>query len=51
VRGDRIVVPDAQIAPAHPGGIMIAGKREVVSGIEPAVIFAAKAGKRTKFDH
>jgi len=51
VRGDGVVVPDTDRAPAHPGAVVISGKTEVVAGIEPAVLGMAERGKRTNFDH
>ncbi len=48
---DRIVVPNADVAPAHPRGIMIAREREMMLGVEPAVIGATEAAEGTTVDH
>ena len=45
LRGDLVVVPDADPAPAHAAGIVIAGEGEMVAGIEPAVVGMAEAGE------
>src|SRR5690606_34254980 len=49
--GDLVVVPDAQAPPVDPLRIMVFGEGEVVTGIEPAVVGMAEAGKRAYFDH
>src|SRR3546814_8288238 len=48
---DLVVVPDADRAPAHAGGIVITGEREVVTGVQPAVIGMAETVERTNIDH
>ncbi|MNT19068.1 hypothetical protein D3C72_1543050 [compost metagenome] len=49
--GDLVVVPDAQLAPAHPLAVVVAGEGEMVTGIEPAVVGATQFGEGTYFDH
>jgi hypothetical protein len=49
--GDRVVIPDTEPAPAHPGGIVIFGKAEMVARVEPAMIGMAEAGEGAKLDH
>src|SRR4029077_12903811 len=51
VRRDLVVVPHAQRAVAHIGGIIVTGEREVVSGLQPAVIGAAEFVERSEIDH
>jgi hypothetical protein len=36
---------------AHIVGVVVAGEREVVFGLQPAVIGAAEFGKWSEFDH
>ena len=43
LRGDLVVVPDADPAPAHAGRVVIIGEGEMVAGIEPAVVGVAEA--------
>ena len=50
-RGDGIVVPHPKIAPVHPVRITVAGEREMMLGVEPAMVGAAEAVERTKVDH
>jgi hypothetical protein len=51
LRADRVVVPHADPAPAHPLGVVIAREREMVVGIEPAVIGVAEAIEGADIDH
>src|SRR3546814_10637407 len=51
VRGDDIVVPDAKASPVHPVRILVVRKGEMMLGIQPAMIFPAKAFKWAQFDH
>src|SRR3546814_13991078 len=51
VRGDDIVVPDAKASPVHPVRILVVRKGELMLGIQPAMIFPAKAFKWDPFDH
>ena len=37
-RRDAVLVDDAQVAPAHVGGIVVTGERKAVVGLQPAVI-------------
>ncbi len=48
---DLVVIPDPKRAPVQAGRIVIAGEREMVAGVEPAVIGVAEAGKGADFDH
>ena len=48
---DGIVVPDAQRAPAHPFRIVIVREREMVTGVEPAVVGVAQAVEFADVDH
>lgn len=48
---DGVIVPDTQIAPVHPVGIVIVGEAEMMLCIQPAMVLAAKLGKWTKLDH
>jgi len=48
---DPVVVPDSDRAPAHAGGIVIAGEGKVMAGIKPAVVGMAKAAERSNVDH
>src|SRR3546814_4472538 len=51
VRGDDIVVPDAKASPVHPVRILVVRKGEMMLGIQPAMIFPAKAFKWAQLDH
>ena len=51
LRGDAVIVPDAQGAPAHPGRIVIIGKAEMVSGVQPAMLRMGQFGEWSYFDH
>src|SRR5262249_38227490 len=51
VRRDRIVVPHPQRAPAHALGVMIVGEREMMLGVEPAVVCSPQAFEGSAFDH
>ena len=48
---DRVIVPDPDVAPPHTVGIMIIGKAEMMTRIEPAVIGVPKGSERTNIDH
>jgi hypothetical protein len=49
--GDLIVVPDPQITPAHPLGIVVVSEGKMVFGVEPPVVGPTQSGKRPAFDH
>jgi hypothetical protein len=49
--GDLIVIPNPQIAPAHPLGIIVVGEGEVMFGVQPAMVGAAERFKGSAFDH
>ena len=49
--GDPVVVPDPDPAPAHPGGVMIAGEGKMVAGVEPAVVGVAERCEGADVDH
>ena len=51
VRRDRIVIPYPERAPAHALGVVVLGKREMVLGVEPAMIGPAEAFNGSAFDH
>ena len=51
VRGDRVIVPDAQRSPVHASRVVIIGEREMVPGVQPAEIVAAEPSEWPKFDH
>ena len=51
VRCDLVVIPHPQGAVAHIGGIVVVGKREVMLGLQPAVVRAAEFCKGFQFDH
>src|SRR5689334_10490202 len=51
LRRYRVVVPDAQRAPVRTARIVIGGEREMMLGVEPAVVGAAEAGKGSALDH
>src|SRR3954452_13846808 len=48
---DLVVVPHADPAPAHPGRVMIAREREMMAGVEPAVVGVAEAVEGADVDH
>ncbi|MOA05482.1 hypothetical protein D3C78_1250830 [compost metagenome] len=50
-RGDFVIVPDAQVAPAFAVGVVVLGEGEVVLGIQPAVVGAAELVEGSAFDH
>ncbi len=50
IRCDLVVVPDAQVAVAHVGGIVVVAEGEVVLRLEPAVIRAAEFVEGPKFE-
>ena len=43
VRGDLVVVPHAQRAPAHAVRVVVVTEGEVVLGLEPTMVGAAKS--------
>ncbi|MNE82382.1 hypothetical protein D3C80_1791020 [compost metagenome] len=49
--GDLVVIPDSQWAPAHALGVVVLGEREVVLGVQPAVVGAAELLEGSAFDH
>ena len=51
IRRDLVVIPHPDRAPAHALRIVIAGEREVVLGLEPAVVGAAQALECSYLDH
>ncbi|MOA48445.1 hypothetical protein D3C78_1711880 [compost metagenome] len=51
LRGDLVIVPDAQLAPVHALGVVVAGEGEMVLGVEPAVVGATEFGEGAYFDH
>ena len=51
LRRDLVVVPDAQRAPPHALGVAVIGKREMMAGLQPAMVAAAEAVERPAFDH
>src|SRR5690606_8398159 len=51
LRANEIVVPDAELAPAHASGIVIAGEGEVMLRGEPAVLRTAKTVEIANIDH
>ena len=51
LRCDLVVVPYPERAPAHPLRVLVIGEREMVSGLEPAVVAAAQAVEGPQFDH
>ena len=51
LRRDRIVVPDAQIAPAFALGIIVIREAEMMLGVEPAMVGTAQRREGTKVDH
>ena len=51
LRRDRVVVPHAQRAPAHTVGIVVAGEREMMFRLEPAVVGSAQAVEGSAFNH
>ena len=48
---DRVIVPDAHLAPVDPRGIVIIGEREMMVRVEPAVVSGAEAAEGSQFDH
>lgn len=48
---NQVVVPDSQVAPVHTGGVVVLGKREMVMGIEPAVVGVAEAFEGSQLQH
>src|SRR5437879_10596119 len=51
IRLDLVVVPHPQRAVAHIFGIVVAAEREMVLGLQPAVVGAAEFCKWSEFDH
>src|SRR5690606_22769282 len=51
LRRDFVVVPNPKLAPVGAGRIVVVGEREVMLGVEPAVVSATEARIGTKFDH
>ena len=51
LRGDGIVVPHPDRAPAHPGGVVVTGEAEVMACVQPAVVGVAETGERSDIDH
>jgi len=49
LRLDDVIIPDTKAAPAHAIRVMVIGKREMVMGIQPAMIGPAKAGEGADF--
>ena len=50
-RGDVVFVDDTQIAPAHPLGVVVVGKRERVLAVQPAVVGQASVFAASDVDH
>jgi DNA-binding transcriptional LysR family regulator len=50
-RGDLVVVPDPQIAPAHPGRVVIPSEREMMLRLQPTVVGATEFAELPAFDH
>ena len=48
---DLVVVPHPQRAMAHIAGIIMAAEREVMLGLQPAVVGAAEFVEGSEFDH
>ncbi len=51
VRGNLVVVPDVQVAPAHSVGVAVLGEGKMMLGFQPAVIRTAKPVEGSTFDH
>ena len=51
LRRDGVVVPNAEAAPVHAVGIVVAGEAEMMLGIEPAVVRTAELVVWADFDH
>jgi hypothetical protein len=51
VRRDLVVIPNPQGTVAHIIGVIVTAEREMVLGLEPAVVGATKLVERSKFDH
>ena len=51
IGGDLVVVPNAQRAPAHSGRVRKVAEREVVPGLEPAMIRGGKLIEWSAFEH
>jgi hypothetical protein len=49
--GDPVVVPDPDPAPAHAAGVVIVGEREVMAGVEPAMVGVAERVEWANVDH
>jgi hypothetical protein len=50
-RRDLVVIPHAEIAPAHAGRIAPIGEGEVVAGVQPVVAEPAKPAGGAALDH
>src|SRR5438105_7947117 len=50
-RCDRVVVPDAQLAPIRASWVVVLGEREMMFGIKPTVVGTAESVEGTKFNH
>jgi|GEM_PF-4589204 len=51
IGANLVIIPHADRAPAHAGGVMIIGKAEMVARIEPAMVRMAKAAKGSNVYH
>src|SRR5260221_8523837 len=51
VRGDLIVIPDPEGAPAHPFRVVISREGEVVFRLQPTVVGAAQTVERSTLYH
>src|SRR6185437_5460294 len=51
LRRDGVVVPHAQRTPAHALGVVVAGEREMMFRLEPAVVGSAQAVEWSAFNH
>jgi hypothetical protein len=47
-RRDAVLIDDAQVAPAHVGRVVVAGEREAVVGLQPAVVGEAASADLRK---
>src|SRR5690606_41626927 len=51
LRTDEVIIPHAQLAPAHTRRVIIAGEGEMVPGDEPSMVSAANAVEIANVDH
>jgi hypothetical protein len=51
VRSNRIVVPHPNSPPIHPLRVPVIGKREMMPGVEPAMVRSPQVLKGSAFDH